>query len=131
MYGLNESITGLPLGTNQFTVLSSEGCPLETLSVNVAQDKCDSIIFPNTFTPNGDNINDIFRPNQDANPSGYKLSIYDRRGSLVFQSQTIFNGWDGKYNGKPAPAGVYYYVAHATTPNGASEIYSGSVTLIR
>jgi gliding motility-associated-like protein len=131
VYPFGETITSLPIGLNNFTVINPQGCIIDTLNVNIGQDKCNPVVFPNTFTPNGDGINDQFRPNPDANPSSYQLLVYNRWGALVFQSQSANNGWDGRFNGKPAPLGVYYYIATFAMPGTEKKSVSGFVTLIR
>ncbi len=70
------------------------------------------IYVPNAFSPNGDGINDIFQikfPNSTFNLQHSTLSIYDRWGGLVVETDGIVNGWDGKKNGKDCPGGVYVY----------------------
>jgi gliding motility-associated-like protein len=131
VYSINQTITGLTSGVNYFTVLNAQGCIIDTLNVNIPQDDCNAVVFPNTFTPNGDGINDIFRPNQDSNPVNYRLLIYNRQGALIFQSLSFYNGWDGTYHGNPVPFGVYYWIANYTMPGAKIATQSGSVTLIK
>lgn len=131
VYPIDEAIKTLPAGANSFSVLNQQDCIIDIINVNVAQDPCMPIVFPNTFTPNGDGVNDIFRSNQDANPLKFQLLIYNRWGVLIFKSQSIFKGWDGTYNGKPVPFGVFYWVATYTTIDGKAVAQSGYVTLIR
>ncbi|MDF2432214.1 MAG: hypothetical protein JWP44_1845 [Mucilaginibacter sp.] len=131
LYALDQTIKNLSPGVNYFSVLNQQGCVVDTLLVNIPQNECMPIVFPNTFTPNGDNINDIFRPNQNSDPVIYKLLVYDRWGVLIFQSKSLYNGWDGRYNNKPVPSGVYYWVAKYTLPDNKNSTQSGYVTLIR
>jgi len=131
LYAIGKTIKGLATGANHFTVLSSQGCILDEVDVTVQEDRCDPVVFPNTFTPNGDGVNDFFRPNQDANPIFFRFVIYNRWGQELFQSASIYNGWDGTSNGKPLPAGVYYYMARYTMGDGLSNVQKGSVTLLK
>lgn len=87
--------------------------------------------FPNTFTPNNDGINDIFKANQDTTPANFKLVIYNRWGTLLFQSQSIANGWDGKYSGRAVPAGTYYWIATYKMSDNKMYTKSGYVLLLR
>lgn len=74
------------------------------------------IIIPNVFSPNSDQINDLFFINAGG-LSEYKLSIFDRWGILMFESTDINQGWDGKnLNNKICPDGTYYYILKAITP---------------
>jgi gliding motility-associated-like protein len=130
-YRIGQPITGLSKGIKHFIILSSAGCILDEIDVNVDQDKCEPVTFPNTFTPNGDGVNDIFRPNQNSNPLNYRLTIFNRQGQQVFQSASAFIGWDGITNGSNALSGVYYWIAKYTMPDGKTEMIKGWLTLLR
>ncbi|RWY50993.1 gliding motility-associated C-terminal domain-containing protein [Mucilaginibacter gilvus] len=80
IYPFTKTITDLVPGSNHFTVISAEGCILDELDIEIGQDKCELVSFPNTFTPNSDGVNDIFRPNQNSNPTGIEYYIYNRWG---------------------------------------------------
>src|SRR5690606_19255769 len=92
---------------------------------------------PNVFSPNGDGLNEVFRPavSDEAAILG-RLEIYDRWGGLLFairESQPVstFRGWDGTMNGQPVSPGVYVYVLSFSVP-GQDEIrLAGDVTLLR
>ncbi len=66
------------------------------------------IYIPNTFTPNGDGRNEIFKAESEVLEE-YELIIYDRWGNLAFQSSDLSHGWDGTINGNPQPQDVYVY----------------------
>lgn len=66
------------------------------------------IYIPNSFTPNGDNINDLFQV-FGVGVLEYDLKIFDQWGNVVFQSKDINQAWDGRFLGRIAPAGVYTY----------------------
>jgi len=90
--------------------------------------------IPNAFTPNGDGQNDYFFPRQylSKGATSFTLSIFNRWGQKVFETaKTDGRGWDGKFNGKEQPNGVYIYQMEVIYTNGRSEKYSGNVTLIR
>ncbi|OOQ59401.1 hypothetical protein BC343_28220 [Mucilaginibacter pedocola] len=118
-------------GSNHFTVLSAQDCILDELDITIGQDDCNMVAFPNTFTPNGDGVNDIFRPNQSSNAVGIEYFIYNRNGQQFFHSRRLNDGWDGTYGGKQADAGVYYLVVKYTMPDGVSYLNNTSVTLLR
>ncbi len=69
------------------------------------------LFFPNSFSPNNDGINDTWRPLGPCETAEYFLTIFDRWGGMVFQSNTLDNSWDGKKNGRLLPAGHYVYRA--------------------
>ncbi|RFZ83275.1 hypothetical protein DYU05_14155 [Mucilaginibacter terrenus] len=85
------------------------------------------IISSNTFTPNNDGINDYW--NLEGLEFDYKstVGVYNRLGKVVFQSRGYAKPFDGSYNGKKLPAGVYYYVI--TFTDGRKPL-SGNVTII-
>ena len=80
------------------------------------------------FSPNGDTRNDRWVISGVENYPGCTMKIYDDKGVRVFQ-QTGYpiEGWDGVYNGKSLPDGVYYYVF--SCPDGKPK--TGSVTMLR
>lgn len=68
------------------------------------------LTIPNTFTPNGDGINDKWEIKNLTTYPNALLSIYNRNGQPVFQNRGGSTAWDGTYNGSPLPVGTYYYV---------------------
>lgn len=97
--------------------------------------KCPELIyfyFPTAFTPNGDGLNDEFRPtgNEIVN---YHMMIFNRWGQMVFETTNQEQGWNGIYKGEYCEPGVYsYVVTHANTDNPSEVIKTtGSFTLIR
>jgi gliding motility-associated-like protein len=87
---------------------------------------------PNTFTPNNDGINDYFFITVIGYGEFESLKIYNRYGQLVFETKSADNKWDGKYNGKPANPGTYYWVFDgANTYYHTKVTQSGFITLIR
>jgi gliding motility-associated-like protein len=88
------------------------------------------IIIPNVFSPNGDGQNDIF------NFSGWGISnlsmkIFNRWGQLLFETDQINQGWNGRTNsGNEAIDGTYFYIISADL-DGVNQVYKGTLTLIR
>lgn len=75
----------------------------------IVRDPC--LEFPNAFTPNGDGLNDLFRPVSFCRLESYQISIYNRYGEQIFGSENVEEGWDGFYNNRKPLQGVYVYVA--------------------
>lgn len=118
-------------GRYRLTLTNDFGCAASE-SVEVKKD-C-YIDIPNAFTPNGDGVNDYFFPRQlmAAKLSRFRMSIYNRWGQLIFETaNTNGRGWDGRFNGKEQPAGVYIYRIAAALDDRRQEEYEGNVTLIR
>ncbi len=89
-----------------------------------------AIFVSNAFTPNGDGIDDVFTIGL-TNLGAYHLKVFNRYGVQLFESQSLYNNWDGTYNGLPVPAGVYYYVITATSLDNQPVKRSGYVAVIR
>jgi gliding motility-associated-like protein len=83
---------------------------------------------PNTFTPNNDGINDTWVIKYLDSYPGAVLEIFTAQGQLVLHTTNMDLPWDGTYNGKPLPAGTYYYVLD---PKNGREKVSGFVTILR
>jgi len=92
-----------------YVKVTNEGCWSTDTIVFLS---CTEIWIPNTFTPNADNINDVFKPQVSTGLTEYKLYIYTRLGELIFTSDNIEIGWDGTFKGKICPVGVYEYVVY-------------------
>ncbi len=90
--------------------------------------------IPNSFSPNGDGRNDYFIPRQllSSGLQEFSMKIFNRWGELIFQGTNIDGrGWDGKYDGKEQPVGVYVYMIDAQWQNGYRNSFKGNVTLLR
>lgn len=84
--------------------------------------------IPNTFSPNGDGLNDEWKIRYlDSYPLA-TIKIYNRYGDLVFTATSGIKSWNGKHQGKDVPVGTYYYVID---PRNGRKIITGSVTLLR
>ena len=92
----------------------------------------DKFVFSNAFSPNNDGLNDFFKPIDAACVTEFEMTIFDRWGQQTFQTHNVYgDGWNGKYNGRPAPVGVYYYIINYKNASGESKKQSGSITLLR
>lgn len=89
--------------------------------------------FPNIFTPNGDQYNETFQP-QYSNIYDYHISVFNRWGNPVFETNDIDQVWDGTFKGNDCADGVYFFIAtYNMYVNNELEKQTtkGSVTLIR
>ncbi|MDX1652416.1 MAG: HYR domain-containing protein [Brumimicrobium sp.] len=104
------------------------------LDFDMIDDACDDnvnttvVTVPSGFTPNGDGINDLFIIPGMSNYSSIKLTIFNRYGSLVYESEPYENNWDGtsSKNGMELPDGTYFYVLELD-----GEIFNGYVQINR
>ncbi len=87
---------------NKEMVRYTELCHIE------GNDTISAIYIPNSFTPNGDGINDAYHIQEENILSeNYLMEIYNTNGMLIFQIENIDIGWDGAYKGTIAPSGTY------------------------
>ncbi len=90
------------------------------------------IYIPNSFTPNGDGLNDEFKIETMAEFSEFKMYIYDRWGELLFESDDKTYAWDGTYKGKKVNNDIYVYIIKGTTKYYNEQIRrTGRVTVVR
>ncbi len=94
-------------------------------------DQPSSVFVPNAFAPRG--RNQEFKPVIvfGASATSYRLLIFDRWGRQVFQTNDINQGWNGQYDGKDMPQGVYAYQLRLVQPDGKVIEKTGSVMLLR
>jgi gliding motility-associated-like protein len=99
----------MPEGRYQICLAADNnfGCP-DTICKNLIIEDENLVFVPNFFTPNDDNINDVFSPvlsNRAVNL--YEFLIFDRWGALVFKTEEYGIGWDGIYKNKAAQLAAY------------------------
>lgn len=99
-------------------------------TIKPAPEKNNIVYLPNIFSPNSDGANDILFV-RGENIKEVTISLYNRWGEKVFESNDITKGWDGTYKGKPCPAEVYVYYVNVTFINGVTEQKNGNITLVR
>jgi gliding motility-associated-like protein len=90
----------------------------------------DQIYIPNAFTPNGDGKNDVLLV-YGYTIQSLRFSVFNQWGEKIFESANQATGWNGNYNGKPQPSGVYMYVCQITYRDGTTEVKKGSINLVR
>ncbi|OOQ56895.1 T9SS type B sorting domain-containing protein [Mucilaginibacter pedocola] len=117
--------TATSTGDITLVVTDANGCRAsQTIKIS---SYCTDIKLANTFTPNGDGVNDTWIvEGLDGDPTAM-VKIYNRYGTPVFEKRGGTIAWNGTTKGKPVPAGAYYYVISA---RGGKQILSGSVTVI-
>ncbi len=112
--------------------VNDQGCRDSTCKKIAVSDVL-SVYVPNSFTPDGDGINEVFRPIlRGHNPEEYQFWIFNRWGDVIFQTEDPLKGWNGKQNGELVRSGVYVWKLRVS-PEGSTEQVErkGSVTLIR
>ncbi len=117
-------------GTYILSVTDFDNCiGKDTIVITAAS--CINTAIPNSFTPNGDGLNDIFQPVINTRFSNYILQIFNRGGKKIFESTTSNIGWNGTYKQQAMSAGAYVYHLKFNTQAGKTQNYTGSIILIR
>lgn len=88
--------------------------------------------MPNAFSPNGDGINDIYKPREGyTSIIEFHATIYNRYGQRLYEWTDPEDGWDGTFNGRPVKDGVYFCQVKAKGADGREIIIKRDVTLLR
>lgn len=87
-----------------------ENCFSKTTQFITIESLCGCTLgLPNAFTPNSDQVNDVFQIIDHCGIDYYQINIYDRWGKHIFQSNSINTPWDGRYNGEKVKSDAYFY----------------------
>jgi gliding motility-associated-like protein len=113
--------------TNEYGCLS--------IASQAIQVKGDEIYYvPNTFTPDGDEFNNVFQPifTSGFDPFNFNMTIYNRWGNVVYETLDHQKGWDGYFLGRKVQAGIYTYIIRFKAKNiDEYKIISGHVNLLK
>lgn len=131
-----QRITVHPTRSTRYSVrvVDENGCSAEAeIAIVVTSDI--NLYIPNAFSPNQDGINDLFIVHAAAGISIRSLQIADRWGNLYFQRQNISpndpgQAWDGTFQGRKAPTGVYAYTLELELPTGEQIFQVGEVSVV-
>ena len=89
------------------------------------------IYVPTAFSPNGDGLNDIFKPLVAGMAKEIFFRVYNRFGELVYESSDFSKGWDGTYKGKQQPLATYVWNVRGIDAFGKPHEKKGYVVLVR
>ncbi|MFC0514155.1 gliding motility-associated C-terminal domain-containing protein [Mucilaginibacter angelicae] len=122
---LNPFVSPLSDVTYILHVLQTGSCNIESKAA-VEVKVVDKFTIPNTFTPNGDGVNDTWQIDALGAYDNATTQVFNRYGAIVYSAKGYTKAWDGTYNGKRLPPGTYYY--KIDLKNGT--VYSGWVQII-
>lgn len=115
-------------------VVSEHGC-VDTAQATVLVEEDLIYYVPNSFTPDGDNHNGIFKPVIESgfDPNSYRFYIFNRWGQLIFESKDIEEGWNGTFDGVVAQDGTYTWKIEfkSTLRRQVENVVTGHVNLLR
>lgn len=136
--GNNMSITYNQPGDYQIVAIGYNdlGCPGPPVVYNVSVTKCDPLIYwvPNSFTPDGNEFNQIWGPVLTSGISleNFELSVYNRWGVLIWQTHDVSSKWDGTFDGKVVSDGTYSWVMKLDIlDSDEKKLITGHVTIIK
>ena len=117
------------------TAISEFGCT-DQAQLIIEYDEQEVFYIPNTFTPDGDNFNQMFTPvfYSGFDPYNFEMLIFNRWGEIVFETHNAETGWDGTYgvNGTKAMDGTYSWkITYKNPKTDQRKVISGHVTLLR
>ena len=113
------------------TATTAQGCyGTASLTVTVYSTLPD-IFVPSAFTPNGDGLNDVFKPIAAGIARLDYFRVYNRWGQLVYATSRLGEGWNGMLGGRLQPVGAYVYMVEAVDYKGKVIVKKGTVTLMR
>ena len=131
---INQVISITPTETSTYFVTGTDvnGCEnYDTIVVSIIIEEVE-LMIPTGFTPNGDELNDIFRIVNEEYFKDISLQVYNRWGELIFQSTETVTGWDGTYKTINQEMDVYIYYIDVTEKATDKQIsISGTISLIR
>ena len=126
------SLLGLTFGnyTASVVVLDQYGC-LDTAEVTIFVDSEIKVVIPNVFTPNGDNINEVFSFELKG-VKNFEAQIFNRWGQKLYSWNALNGGWDGKLsNGEWASEGTYYFIVDYTDVEDVKVNKAGYFLLVK
>jgi gliding motility-associated-like protein len=128
--GTNSIVINKP-GAYWLTVTDKYLCK-STDTIIVYAKKClEGFYIPTAFTPNGDGLNDAFKPIIGGNPRSYHFNIYDRWGKLVFTTTNFKTGWDGRFKNLLYDSGIFIWTCTFELDGYQNNFKKGTVILIR
>lgn len=121
-------------GTYWLSIDNGIGCiTSDTIEAAIVKCNC-NLYLPNAFTPNNDDVNELFKPVYDCDFSDYNLQIFNRWGQLIYTTKNKDDGWNGLFNNEIVPQGIYLYVLNykpnIKTQVKNSIVKSGTVAVI-
>jgi gliding motility-associated-like protein len=105
-------------------------CYSDTSIAYVLLEEKEEVFFPNSFTPNGDGLNDVFRPIINSNSLlNYQITILNRWGEMVFYANNPEEYWTGKDKDGNIQTGVFVCLITITTRNNKEQYFKKMITL--
>ena len=136
MYDTAYVIPNLQVGSYSIIIYNSATCPVDTSNVQIALDpdqSCDTLYVPTAFVPTSNETNNrILKPfGGGSSIQSITFKVFNRYGSVVFESHDLNTGWDGTINGTIQDTGTYIWYLDYTQNNNKIRHSRGTSVLIR
>jgi len=126
-----------PKTTTYYTLVGTDEAGCESSDrVQIRVRKDNRVYVPTGFSPDFDGVNDLLHVHGTEGIRVTMFRVYDRWGELLYENADFMVndrelGWDGSFRGDPMPTGIYVWYAEVEYPDGMTETFKGSTTLIR
>jgi gliding motility-associated-like protein len=133
----NFNIAWNSFGTFVLSVVNYvNGCPSPQQETTITIEQCpqELIYIPNSFTPDGDELNNIWLPifTSGFDPYDFNIKVYNRWGQVIWETNNHMEGWDGTYNNGLVQQGIYSWVAtFSKLDNSGKKVIMGNLNVIR
>jgi gliding motility-associated-like protein len=115
--------------TGTYTLRITNNCGSAADEVVVKKGIC-GLHMPSAFTPDGNGLNDVFKPVYGNDVTAFRMDIYNRWGQRIFTT-TGNKGWDGRFRNHPQSAGTYIWVVKYDTNKAKGLTLKGTLELVR
>jgi len=117
----------------KYQVKVSNACSFAYTNFEIKTGTCPCNVYvPDAFTPNGDGLNDVFKPSSQCYARDFRFTVFNRFGQVVFSTTDISKGWNGYSDAYPQATGTFIWTLQYQDPNTRQKISrKGSVLLIR
>ena len=111
--------------TASYALCGERGCDTAVAAIRL---RCDTLVVFPGFSPNGDGVNDVFLVEGLDDYPGARLLVFNRWGNSVFEAVDYASDWEGRFDGRDLPDGVYFYLLELP---GRSSPVTGYLALYR
>ena len=129
----NKTLLLYPLQNTAYSITAERlaNCPM-VRNTTVTVKLCPEIVFiPNSFTPNNDGLNDLFKATATKPLQSFRLTVFNRYGQKIFETGNPARGWDGNFKNSKQPSGGYVYQCSYRFSSGYQKNERGYFLLIR
>ncbi len=128
---LNDRLLITPPAVAWLKVMDQNNCwGIDTIKI-FARDCSTYFNVPNSFTPNHDGLNDLFKPIISGRIEAYEFSVYNMYGQLIFSSHDMQAGWDGRFKGLLQNQTVFIWYCKYKAKGATAQFSKGTVLVLR